>query len=371
MTHAQANGLADDALAIASRRQSIEEKLRSLVMASALPPTAPGLDDLRLPDVEKTGDELRVLQVLFDATERAVSAVSTKLLPAPLLSARRVNLALEHVQAATTLTDVLRSVPSELCWAGDFDRVLFSRVDGSEWVPATWFTPHPEDPATIAFGQLVHGARFPLASGSIEAEIVRRRVTALVTDAAEEARTFPPLLSVAECHSYIIAPVISGDTVVGLLHADAAASGRALSEADRVTLRAFADGVGLILERLALVQSLEEQRRQIMAALAKAEQAVDELAEAPLVLGAVAPPQVVSRQVEQQGSSDGLTTREREVFALLVGGATNAEIADRLTVSETTVKSHVKHILRKMRVGNRAEAIAKYLRSGNRPGVSS
>jgi DNA-binding NarL/FixJ family response regulator len=59
------------------------------------------------------------------------------------------------------------------------------------------------------------------------------------------------------------------------------------------------------------------------------------------------------------------------VFALLVSGATNPEIADRLTVSETTVKSHVKHILRKLRVSNRAEAIAKYVRGGGLNGVAS
>nr|WP_173667326.1 helix-turn-helix transcriptional regulator [Frankia torreyi] len=58
---------------------------------------------------------------------------------------------------------------------------------------------------------------------------------------------------------------------------------------------------------------------------------------------------------------DGLTPREREVLRLLAAGATNAQIANALTVSETTVKSHVKHILRKLRASNRAEAIARYL----------
>jgi DNA-binding NarL/FixJ family response regulator len=57
-----------------------------------------------------------------------------------------------------------------------------------------------------------------------------------------------------------------------------------------------------------------------------------------------------------------LTPREREVLALLAGGATNARIAGRLTLSETTVKSHVKHILRKLGAANRAEAIARYAR---------
>jgi DNA-binding CsgD family transcriptional regulator len=249
--------------------------------------------------------------------------------------------------------------------------VLFSRVEGSSWCPETWFTTHPGAPEDKAFGELVHGATFTLASGSIEAEIVRRRVTALVCDAADETRTFAPLLSVAHCESYVIAPVVSGDSVVGLLHADATASGRALVEADRVTIRAFGDGIGLVLERLALIEALEEQRRQIHAALARAELVVDQLCDAPVVLTGEAPAPVAPRDSGDSAPADGLTSREREVFALLISGATNPEIADRLTVSETTVKSHVKHILRKMRVSNRAEAIAKHLRSNNRFGVAS
>jgi DNA-binding CsgD family transcriptional regulator len=57
-----------------------------------------------------------------------------------------------------------------------------------------------------------------------------------------------------------------------------------------------------------------------------------------------------------------LTVREREVLALLASGATNAQLADQLTVAESTVKSHVKHILHKLGAGNRAGAIACYLR---------
>ena len=60
--------------------------------------------------------------------------------------------------------------------------------------------------------------------------------------------------------------------------------------------------------------------------------------------------------------SELLTRREREVVALMAAGATNAEIADRLVISQDTVKSHVKHVLRKLRASNRAEAVSRYLR---------
>jgi NarL family two-component system response regulator LiaR len=53
-----------------------------------------------------------------------------------------------------------------------------------------------------------------------------------------------------------------------------------------------------------------------------------------------------------------LTRREREVLALLVKGLTNAEIADRLVISRSTAKVHVSHILSKLEVSSREEAIA-------------
>ncbi|HEY4409362.1 MAG TPA: LuxR C-terminal-related transcriptional regulator [Acidimicrobiia bacterium] len=53
-----------------------------------------------------------------------------------------------------------------------------------------------------------------------------------------------------------------------------------------------------------------------------------------------------------------LRDREREVLELMIGGLRNREIADRLYISERTVKFHVSNILAKLEVGSRTEAIA-------------
>ena len=59
---------------------------------------------------------------------------------------------------------------------------------------------------------------------------------------------------------------------------------------------------------------------------------------------------------------DMLTAREREILQLLADGMSNADVAQRLFISQETVKSHVRHILTKLEADTRTHAVAIALR---------
>jgi DNA-binding NarL/FixJ family response regulator len=75
-------------------------------------------------------------------------------------------------------------------------------------------------------------------------------------------------------------------------------------------------------------------------------------------------PQEIAAQLAEHFSDEVLTERERDVLKHVAGGNRNKDIAERLFISEETVKVHVKHIMEKLGARDRTEAVAIGVRRG-------
>ena len=75
-------------------------------------------------------------------------------------------------------------------------------------------------------------------------------------------------------------------------------------------------------------------------------------------------PQEIAAQLAEHVADEALTERERDVLRHVAGGNRNKDIAERLFISEETVKVHVKHIMEKLGARDRTEAVAIGVRRG-------
>jgi DNA-binding CsgD family transcriptional regulator len=275
---------------------------------------------------------------------------------------------LSELRRVTDQDELLETVCEAAAGACGFDRVMLSRVDDGVWRPWRSYSRDIGPPERDFLAWMREVPEIQLSRMMLESELVRRREGAIVTDASSDPRVYRPLFEVAAQTSYVAAPIVTGDRVIGLLHGDI--DGGEVVDLDRDILWFFAIGFAQIFERAVLLSRLRDKRAEMMAATRSLEAILDDLTSSEVALAtrqetsAVAVsravrPVVAARPPVLEGL---LTSRELEVLALMATGATNDRIAQRLVIATGTVKSHVKQILRKLRVENRAEAISQYLR---------
>ena len=280
---------------------------------------------------------------------------------------------IDELRGVETVRQLVELAPKMICRLG-FDRAMVSKVAESTW---TVERTHCDTDSVPVKTLTDEARRFPqrVDSSMLEAEMIRRRVPLLVEDAQHDPRVHRGLAVATGTRSYVAAPIMPAGKVIGFLHADRFNEGTDVDEFDREMLMYFAEQFGRLVERTILLERFEILRRTVegmtssLGAMAGAgcRNAVELPGrEGPTRISTLNPAQFPSAPANQHPDSV-LTRREVDVLELMATGYTNARIAAGLVISEGTVKSHVKHILRKLCASNRAEAVSRWLQ---RPAVS-
>ncbi|MEP6762451.1 MAG: AAA family ATPase [Sporichthyaceae bacterium] len=121
----------------------------------------------------------------------------------------------------------------------------------------------------------------------------------------------------------------------------------------------------VVVTRLDLARALVERgdRADLDRGRSLAGQAADEARRLGMPGSLTSATQLAARIEERSKSSDPLTSREREISAMVAEGLTNRAVAEKLVLSERTVETHVRNILTKLALSNRTELAAWRVRT--------
>jgi DNA-binding CsgD family transcriptional regulator len=260
---------------------------------------------------------------------------------------------------------IFDAAPRRLVESSEFERALLSRVDEGRMAAAAAFFEDDPDGAAAALERL---AERPIALEHplLEAEVLRRRRATAVAEAGVNPRVSPVLTEAMRWSSYVAAPVVIQGRVVAVLHADRREG--ALDVLDRDVLWRFAAGLARAYESASLRRRLRREGEYTRRFLDRLDARLAELSDSAIEFAPGSSAAAARASLPAASAADGaqafdglLTRRELEILALLAEGLSNRRIADRLVISEGTVKFHVNSILRKLRAQNRAEAVSRYL----------
>jgi DNA-binding CsgD family transcriptional regulator len=271
---------------------------------------------------------------------------------------------LDRLRRVGNSADLLDRVCIELVDSCGFARAVLTRIEAGAWLP--WMAYFPEDrELEQRFVAWMNQQRF--SADALGRDLARLRPV-IVHDALGHAGPFKPMISFSKTPCYVAAPVAPTGRIVGVLYADHSTTGRPVDELDRDLLSAFAEDFGRIYERMVLLERMRTQRGQVREMFEHVESMMASLAGAEIELARGSEDRMPTADGDNLETpeaaaivGDLLTPREAEVLAMMVRGASNVVIAERLAIKEGTVKSHVKHILRKLDAVNRAEAISRYM----------
>jgi DNA-binding CsgD family transcriptional regulator len=242
-----------------------------------------------------------------------------------------------------------------------YARTMISTVRGSLWLPQyAYIEDQGADPHSRSLLEYITDRQIQLADAPLETELVRKRSGVFAPSPMDDKRVFRAIMEASGCFGYIGAPITVQGRAIGILHADRPEPHGIVTMDHLEQLEAFAECLSVAFESAALEEKAAQQRLEVDNLCGSVDELLGRTARPELwsLPGAVLRSDAFCRR--DQPSVVELTSREREIMSHVATGATNGQIARCLVISEGTVKSHLKHIAKKLNTSSRAAAVATY-----------
>jgi DNA-binding CsgD family transcriptional regulator len=244
-----------------------------------------------------------------------------------------------------------------------FARTMISSVRGSLWLPQHLHIEEEKaDPHGRSLSEYVVGRQIQLAEAPLETELVRKRCGVFAPSPQDDKRVFKEIMEVSGCFGYIGAPITIQGRAIGIIHADRPEPHGIVTMDHLEQLEAFAECLSVAFESATLEEKAAQQRVEVDNLCGNVDEMLSRSGRSALwsLPTATRGPRHDVYQRRDQPDLPGLTFREREIMSHVATGATNGQIARCLVISEGTVKSHLKHIAKKLNTSSRAAAVATY-----------
>ena len=259
--------------------------------------------------------------------------------------------------------EMIHAAPVVLSREFGFARTMISTVRRSIWLPQHLHIENEgDDPQSRRLREYLTGAQIHLANAPVEAKLIRKRCGLLVLSPKQDKRTCKEIIDVSGCSGYIAAPITIQDRAIGMLHADRPEPDGIVTMEHLDQLEAFAECLAVAFESAVLKEKAAQQHIAVCNLCAHVEELIGQSKEPAwwqLSAGASGRRHDAYSRGDQRAVAS-LTARERQIMSHVAAGATNSEIGRCLVISEGTVKSHLKHIARKLNTSSRAAAVAVY-----------
>jgi DNA-binding CsgD family transcriptional regulator len=269
----------------------------------------------------------------------------------------RVRQALSKLRTSESLAELYERATRALCQSCGFGRAVLFRLQGPEMVPeSVYFT---DDPAWAEdFHRRAQTDRMRIDYDIVETEMISTRAAMIVPEAQSNPRGFKPLVVMSKTRSYVAAPLIPQNMIIGFIHADRYFEDRDVDELDRDMLGTFAEGLGYAIHRTALHERVATQRAQIHRLRSVVDEMVTKVSAAVAGLDA---------DVEDKPSAPVLTVpgfeitrREDAILRMLDEGARDEQIAAALAIPRASIGWHLEQLMDKLGAESPTTAVTRW-----------